>query len=79
MSGFLSFSKYMSLIKSELTMAGYWFYSFLHFLAQDEDGVYKNGTRWYMVKEQEAYLKPTRVANQNAGFPSCCRQAQSGI
>ena len=54
MSGFLSFSKYMSLIKSELTMAGYWFYSFLHFLAQDEDGVYKNGK-----KEQEAYLKPT--------------------
>ena len=74
MSGFLSFSKYMSLIKSELTMAGYWFYSFLHFLAQDEDGVYKNGK-----KEQEAYLKPTRVANQNAGFPSCCHQAQSGI
>ena len=74
MSGFLSFSKYMSLIKSELTMAGYWFYWFLHFLAQDEDGVYKNGK-----KEQEAYLKPTRVANQNAGFPSCCRQAQSGI
>ena len=70
MSGFLSFSKYMSLIKHELKMAGYWFYLFLHFLA----GVYKNGK-----KEQEAYLKPTPVANQSAGFPSCRPQAQSGI
>ena len=74
MSGFLSFSKYMSLIKHELTMAGYWFYLFLHFLAQDEAGVYKNGK-----KEQDAHLKPTLVANQSPGFPSCCPQAQSGI